>query len=378
MKFLVDLRADVLRVGEATTPSSPISTASCRQHSRRCSTSACSRCTRITWDAPAALLEKLIEYEAVHAIDSWDDLKNRLDSDRRCYAFFHPAMPNEPLVFVEIALTTGIATELAAAARRARARPRCRARRHRGLLFDLELPARPRRREPRHRADQAGRRGSCTIDLPQLRRFVTLSPIPGFRALARSRACASGDAAGRRARAAAGRTGARARPARRRPSGTSTKRSGPRSWRCARATSRPRTTAASLDPVANFHSPTARVDRTDQLARRPEPDRPRALGRADGRTTCTSPIASPGAPRRYAGTRRDRRVRRRCKSCSHEIGSPPVEKLVYLIWDRPSRDPEGVRAQIARRPRAAIARRWRRAGSQMRRRRRGPRRFRRW
>ncbi|NQV98149.1 MAG: malonyl-CoA decarboxylase [Rhodospirillales bacterium] len=64
----------------------------------------------ITWDAsPAALLEKLIAYEAVHAIQSWDDLKNRLDSDRRCFAYFHPNMPNEPLIFVEVALVNGIA-----------------------------------------------------------------------------------------------------------------------------------------------------------------------------------------------------------------------------------------------------------------------------
>ena len=67
--------------------------ASSRRTSPRCSTSGCSTLRRITWDAPAALLEKLIAYEAVHAIESWDDLKNRLDSDRRCYAFFHPAMP---------------------------------------------------------------------------------------------------------------------------------------------------------------------------------------------------------------------------------------------------------------------------------------------
>ncbi len=67
----------------------------------------------ITWDtAPAALLEKLIAYEAVHAIASWDDLKNRLDSDRRCFAFFHPRMPDEPLIFVEVALVNGIAGDV--------------------------------------------------------------------------------------------------------------------------------------------------------------------------------------------------------------------------------------------------------------------------
>jgi malonyl-CoA decarboxylase len=64
---------------------------------------------RITWSSPAALLEKLIEYEAVHEIRSWSDLKNRLDSDRRCYAFFHPRMPMEPLIFVEVALTDHLA-----------------------------------------------------------------------------------------------------------------------------------------------------------------------------------------------------------------------------------------------------------------------------
>jgi malonyl-CoA decarboxylase len=70
---------------------------------------------RITWqDTPAAVLEKLIAYEAVHEIKGWDDLKDRLDSDRRCFGFFHPAMPDEPLVFVEIALTTGIAAHLPA------------------------------------------------------------------------------------------------------------------------------------------------------------------------------------------------------------------------------------------------------------------------
>ena len=64
---------------------------------------------QITWEAPAALLEKLIAYEAVHEIRDWRDLKNRLDSDRRCFAFFHPRMPHEPLIFVEIALVNGIA-----------------------------------------------------------------------------------------------------------------------------------------------------------------------------------------------------------------------------------------------------------------------------
>lgn len=67
---------------------------------------------RITWDSPASLLEKLIAYESVHEIRSWDDLKNRLDSDRRCYAFLHPHMEGEPLIFVEVALTKGLANNV--------------------------------------------------------------------------------------------------------------------------------------------------------------------------------------------------------------------------------------------------------------------------
>jgi malonyl-CoA decarboxylase len=69
---------------------------------------------RITWDAPATLLEKLIDYEAVHEIRSWSDLKNRLASDRRCFAFFHPRMPSEPLIFVEVALVSGMADSIQA------------------------------------------------------------------------------------------------------------------------------------------------------------------------------------------------------------------------------------------------------------------------
>ncbi|MCD9149599.1 malonyl-CoA decarboxylase [Pseudophaeobacter flagellatus] len=63
----------------------------------------------INWQSPAHILEKIIAYEAVHAIHSWDDLRRRLQpADRRCFAFFHPAMPDEPLIFVEVALTRGI------------------------------------------------------------------------------------------------------------------------------------------------------------------------------------------------------------------------------------------------------------------------------
>ncbi len=180
VKFLVDLRADVLRNASHDGELGDLDR-ELKAHITTLFDVGLLTLRRITWEAPAALLEKLIAYEAVHAIGSWDDLKNRLDSDRRCYAFFHPAMPDEPLVFVEIALTIGIATELAP-------------------LLDARAPE-----LELERADtavfysisncQPGLAGvnlgtalikqvveALRLDLPQLRRFVTLSPIPGFRA----------------------------------------------------------------------------------------------------------------------------------------------------------------------------------------------------
>jgi malonyl-CoA decarboxylase len=179
VKFLVDLRADGLRL----TDRSPLLDDIDRELKAYIATLfdvGLLTLRRITWDAPAALLEKLIAYEAVHTIDSWDDLKNRLDSDRRCYAFFHPAMPNEPLVFVEIALTTGIATELA---------PLLDAR-----APDVDIDAVETAVFYSISNCQPGLAGvnlgtalikqvveALRHDLPQLHRFVTLSPIPGFR-----------------------------------------------------------------------------------------------------------------------------------------------------------------------------------------------------
>lgn len=66
------------------------------------------RLQRIDWRTSALVLARLIQYEAVHQIQGWDDLRRRLDIDRRCYAFFHPALPDEPLIFIEIALTRGM------------------------------------------------------------------------------------------------------------------------------------------------------------------------------------------------------------------------------------------------------------------------------
>ncbi len=67
---------------------------------------------RIDWRTPALVLEKLMQYEAVHEIQGWRDLRRRLESDRRCYAFFHPVLPDEPIIFIEVALTKGMSAEV--------------------------------------------------------------------------------------------------------------------------------------------------------------------------------------------------------------------------------------------------------------------------
>jgi malonyl-CoA decarboxylase len=138
------------------------------------------RRARLTWDSPASLLEKIIAYEAVHEVRSWQDLHHRLDGDRRCYAFFHPSLPDEPLIFLQVALVEGLA---------GRIEP----------LLDEGSPAMPPRR-----ADTAifysitntldGLRGisfgnflikqvvdDLARDLPSLRQFATLSPLPKLR-----------------------------------------------------------------------------------------------------------------------------------------------------------------------------------------------------
>jgi malonyl-CoA decarboxylase len=68
---------------------------------------------RIDWQTPALILEKLIQYESVHAITGWADLRRRLERDRSCYGFFHPAIPDVPLIFVEVALTDSISDNIA-------------------------------------------------------------------------------------------------------------------------------------------------------------------------------------------------------------------------------------------------------------------------
>ncbi|WP_149537182.1 malonyl-CoA decarboxylase [Siccirubricoccus phaeus] len=108
VKFLVDLRAELLRVMDDDPLLQALET-DLKGLLASWFDVGFLELRRIDWNSPAALLEKLVDYEAVHRIRTWRDLKNRLDSDRRCYAFFHPRMPAEPLIFVEVALVKGLA-----------------------------------------------------------------------------------------------------------------------------------------------------------------------------------------------------------------------------------------------------------------------------
>ncbi len=179
VKFLVDLRADLLALG-SDDPDLRAMDRDLRGLLAAWFDLGFLDLRRIGWKSSAALLEKLIAYEAVHEITSWQDLRNRLDSDRRCYALFHPRMPEEPLAFVEVALTRGIVG-------------------HIQDLLDEDAPE-----ADAGAADSAifysisntqkGLRGisfgeylikaavrELSHDLPGLKIFATLSPIPGFR-----------------------------------------------------------------------------------------------------------------------------------------------------------------------------------------------------
>ena len=111
VKFLVDMRADLLKIYREDPH-----LAALEHDFRSLMTSwfdiGFLKLERISWEHPASLLEKLIEYEAVHEIRGWEDLRNRLESDRRCFAFFHPRMPDEPLIFVQVALVNGLAANV--------------------------------------------------------------------------------------------------------------------------------------------------------------------------------------------------------------------------------------------------------------------------
>jgi malonyl-CoA decarboxylase len=135
---------------------------------------------RISWDSPASLLEKLIRYEAVHDIRSWSDLKNRLDSDRRCYGFFHPKLPDEPLIFVEIALWHEMVASIEPLLDESLAHADVR--KATTAIFYSISNTQPGLKGVGF-GDSLIKRVVETLraDFPRLKTFATLSPIPGFR-----------------------------------------------------------------------------------------------------------------------------------------------------------------------------------------------------
>ena len=112
VKLLVEMRADLIEIVKSAPDLAPLA-ADFKELLASWFDVGFLEMRRITWDAPASLLEKLGRYEAVHEVRGWADLKNRLDVDRRCFAFLHPAMPDEPLIFVEVALTTEMSSGMA-------------------------------------------------------------------------------------------------------------------------------------------------------------------------------------------------------------------------------------------------------------------------
>ena len=134
----------------------------------------------IDWTTPANILEKIIRYEAVHAIQNWDDLRNRLEpEDRRCYGFFHPQLVDEPLIFVEVALTKEIPDAIGPLLDLART-PIAATEATTAVFYSISNT-------------QKGLGGvsfgnflikqvveNLKRELPNLKTFVTLSPVPGF------------------------------------------------------------------------------------------------------------------------------------------------------------------------------------------------------
>jgi malonyl-CoA decarboxylase len=135
---------------------------------------------RISWDSPASLIEKLIKYEAVHDIRSWADVKNRLDSDRRCYGFFHPRLDSEPLIFVEVALMDEMASCITPLLDEAAA-PSDLGKATTAIFYSISNT------QPGLRGVSFGdsliKRVVETLksEFPKLKVFATLSPIPGLR-----------------------------------------------------------------------------------------------------------------------------------------------------------------------------------------------------
>ena len=135
---------------------------------------------RIDWDTSAAVLERVIAYEAVHSIESWDDLRARVEPpDRRCYAFFHPQMPDDPLIFVEVALTRSLPNAIGTILDETRTLLDPRKASH-AIFYSISNCQQGLKGVPfgNYLIKQVAE--LLCSELPQISTFATLSPVPGF------------------------------------------------------------------------------------------------------------------------------------------------------------------------------------------------------
>jgi len=178
IKFLVDLRSDVMRLSKDNKELNQLNEV---LHTQLCSWFDIGflNLRKIDWNAPASLLEKLIAYEAVHRVASWKDLHHRLGDNRRCFAFFHPSMPEEPLIFVWVALVDAISDNVNAI-----------------LDTDQTEATREQPSTAIFYSISSAQKGLAGVSLgnflikrvvdelrgecPSLEQFATLSPVPGF------------------------------------------------------------------------------------------------------------------------------------------------------------------------------------------------------
>ena len=178
VKFLVDMRTEMLSLVK-TYPEIKILSNDLRSMLSAWFDIGLLELVQIDWGSPASLLEKLIAYESVHAIRSWNDLKNRLGPDRRCFGFFHPNMPHEPLIFVQVALVEGISNNIDDLLDESKSNNKS-IKADTAVFYSISNA-------------QRGLDGisfgnfliktvveKLSIETPNLRTFATLSPIPGF------------------------------------------------------------------------------------------------------------------------------------------------------------------------------------------------------
>ncbi len=134
----------------------------------------------INWGSPAFILDKIIAYEAVHRIDSWEDLRRRLEpTDRRCFAFFHPAMPDEPLIFVEVALTKGVPGSIQNLLAESRDKIEAEAA-DTAVFYSISNCQEGLANISFGNSLIKQVAADLSVETPALKTFVTLSPIPGF------------------------------------------------------------------------------------------------------------------------------------------------------------------------------------------------------